>query len=456
MSEGAGHGGRLSVAQKAIYGLGDHTINFALASLAFVYPFFLTDVARLPTQWAALVLLAGRAVDAFSDPLMGRISDGVRWRAGRRRPWLLLGMLPFGAAFAALWWNAGPSFAYYASVYVLFALSSTVVAVPYLALIPEMAASYDERTSLNAWRGAWAILGALLAVAALRPLAQALGGGESPDNPAGYQQAGLLAGLFIAVFWPLIYRTTFERPGLRRPPAQRFFRSLQSLAAQANYRRLVALYLLGRIAIDLAAAMFLYYFTWWLGRPEDFELTLGLFLLSVAASMPLWNAAARRVEKRSIFLMGAASWIASQGFLFLAQPEWPRAAILAGALIGGVGYAAADMIPWSMLGEVVDEDELRSGERREGIYFGLFTFLRKLGGSAAAALALLLLGLSGYEAGADSQSEFTRQTIRVLTAVLPALFVLLAALAARRYGLSRARHAQIVREVAERAERLSR
>lgn len=445
---GAKHGG-LSAAQKAIYGLGDHTINFALASLAFVYPFFLTDVAKLPTQWAALVVLAGRAVDAFSDPLMGRISDAVRWRAGRRRPWLLLGMLPFGAAFAALWWNAGPSFAYYASVYVFFALASTVVAVPYLALIPEMAASYDERTSLNAWRGAWAILGALLAVAALRPLAQALGG-EGTDNPAGYQQAGLLAGCFIAIFWPLIHRATFERPGRRWPPAQRFFRSLQSLAAQANYRRLVALYLLGRIAIDLAAAMFLYYFTWWLGRPEDFEPTLGLFLLAVAASMPLWNAAARRVEKRSIFLMGAASWIASQSFLFLAQPDWPRAAILAGALIGGVGYAAADMIPWSMLGEVVDEDELQSGERREGIYFGLFTFLRKLGGSAAAALALLLLGLSGYQAGADSQSEFTRQTIRVLTAVLPALFVLLAALAARRYGLSRARHEQIVREVAAR------
>jgi len=101
------------------------------------------------------------------------------------------------------------------------------------------------------------------------------------------------------------------------------------------------------------------------------------------------------------------------------------------------------MIPWSMLGEVVDEDELRSGERREGLYFGLFTFLRKLGGASAVAIALFVLDLSGYVAN-QPQSQATITTIRVLTAVVPAVFVALGAWVALGYPLSRARHTEIL------------
>jgi GPH family glycoside/pentoside/hexuronide:cation symporter len=107
------------------------------------------------------------------------------------------------------------------------------------------------------------------------------------------------------------------------------------------------------------------------------------------------------------------------------------------------------MIPWSMLGEVVDEDELRSGERREGLYFGLFTFLRKLGGALAVALALAVLDLSGY-ANDQPQGEATLTTIRVLTAVVPGVFVALGAWVALGYPLTRARHDEILRELARR------
>jgi GPH family glycoside/pentoside/hexuronide:cation symporter len=208
----------------------------------------------------------------------------------------------------------------------------------------------------------------------------------------------------------------------------------------------VGLYLLGRIAIDLATVMFLYYFTYWLGRPDDFEITMGLFLVSVVVSFPFWVRISRNTDKRTIFLLGAASWIVSQVFLLAATPDWPRLAILVGASIAGVGYAAADMIPWSMLGEVVDEDELLTGERREGLYYGFFTFLRKLGGAGGVALALWVLELSGYVAG-QPQDEATLWTIRVLTAGAPGVFVLLAALVALRYPLSRRRHEEILEQL---------
>jgi Na+/melibiose symporter-like transporter len=98
---------------------------------------------------------------------------------------------------------------------------------------------------------------------------------------------------------------------------------------------------------------------------------------------------------------------------------------------------------------VVDEDELRSGERREGIYFGLFTFLRKLGGASAVALGFWALGFSGYVAN-EAQSAETVMTIRVLTAVVPGLFVALAGVVAFGYPIGRARHAEILAALSER------
>ena len=435
--------GRLSVATKAVYALGDHTINLALASMLFVYPFFLTDVAGISAALAGTIPLIGRIADAISDPLMGRLSDRSRWKAGRRRPFFLIGMVPFGVSFAALWWNTegmteADALSFYTTLYVLFSLSTTVIAVPYLAIIPEMTSTYNERTALNAWRAAGAVLGALLAAAALQPMADAFGGG-----PQGYQKAGLVAGAWMIVFWPFIHRVTFERPDRTTTPGAGLWTSIQSLLKHAAFTRLTGLYILGWIAIDLTSTMFLYYFTWWLGRPEDFKWTLGLFLGMVALSLPLWNAIARRVDKHTIFLLGAGSWIGSQALLFYADADLARGWIFLGAAIGGIGYAAADMIPWSMLGEVVDEDELNTGQRREGVYFGLFMFLRKLGGASAVALALWVLDLSGYQGMAASQTEDTLTTIRFLTAAVPAGFVVLAALVARGFPITRARHAEI-------------
>jgi sugar (glycoside-pentoside-hexuronide) transporter len=446
---GAAGAEALPTSTKLVYALGDHTVNLALSSLLFLYPWFLTDQIGMRAGLAGLVPLIGRIVDAISDPLMGRVSDATRLRAGRRRPYFLIGMIPFGVLFAALWADRSGAgewaqLGYYAGVYAVFVLAMTVLSVPYLALIPEMAASYQERTSVNAFRAAGAICGTLLAATAMRPLAELFGGG-----PRGWATVGLVLGLYLALPWPFVFRSTFERAGFRRPSQEPFFASMRSLARHPAYVKLTGLYLLGRIAIDLASTMFIYYFTYWLARPEDYGPTLGLFLLSVVAALPLWLRVSRHVDKRTIFLLGAASWVGSQLFLLAATPDWPRHWIFVGAAIGGVGYAAADMIPWSMLGEVVDEDELRTGERREGIYFGLFTFLRKLGGATAVALALGVLDLSGFVAN-QPQSQGTLATIRVLTAVVPGVFVVLGAWVALGYPLTRARHDEILAQLAAR------
>jgi sugar (glycoside-pentoside-hexuronide) transporter len=377
---------------------------------------------------------------------MGRISDLTTWRWGRRRPYFLIGMLPFGVCYAALWWDVtaetqSTRFAYYAAAYILYCLSTTVISVPYLALLPELTASYQERTSINTYRASAAILGALLAATAMRPLAEAFGG-----RAEGFAAAGIIFGIWMILPWLVVYRATWERPDFQRPARTPFFAGMKLILQHRTYMRLIGLYLLGRIAIDLATAMFMFYFTYWLGRPDDFGITMGLFLVAVVIALPIWLRISQHTDKRTIFIFGAAWWVGAQIFLILATPDWPRIAIFVGAAIAGVGYAVADVMPWSMLGDVVDEDELVSGERREGIYAGFFTFLRKLGGATGVAAALFVLDLSGYQQGAE-QSERTLWMIRILTAGVPGVFVMLAGWVALRYPLGRARHAQILEEL---------
>ena len=426
-----------------MFSLGDFTVNTVLTSLALLYfTHFLLVVVGLRPELAGAVQLIGRAIDAFADPAMGRISDRCRWRWGRRRPFFLLGAIPFGVGFALLWLPLpGASqlamFAYYTTVFVLTSLSMTVVAVPYLALQPEMALGYDARTSLNAWRNMGSILGVFAAIA-IRPIANAFGGG-----PDGFMAAAVLYGAVIAAPWFAIWAVTWERPDFQsREGHVPFLEGVKLAARHANFRSLVGLFLCGRIAMDLVAAMLILYFTLWLGRSEDFELTMGLFFVVVLASLPVWVRLAGHMEKSAVFQIGAVWWAAALAGIVFVQPDWPRWLVIGGAVIGAAGYAVMDLMPWSMLGEVVDEDDLETGERREGTYYGLFMFVRKLSGALAVWLALTLLGVLGYEADRPA-NEATLTATRWLTSVVPAAFLVLAAYLARGYQLTRARHEEI-------------
>jgi len=435
---------------KLIYGSGDHSINVALVALAMIFPFYLTEVVGMRVGLAGLVPLVGRVADAISDVVMGRISDRTTWRAGRRRPYLLLGAVPFALSFAAIW--AAPpfesdalEFAYYAGLYALTSLCMTVVAVPYQAILPELTDDYHERSSLATHRSIASILGTLFTLLVFRPLAEALGG-----DAGAWQIAGLVLAVWIVLPWWPIWRVTWERPAEARPHARLGTRAYFSLLYHnQSFRRLIGLFTLGRIAIDLPMALFLYYFTYVIGRPGDFEIVMGVFLVAVAGAMPAWLRFSWGRDKATVYRWGCVGWIFGLGCLFVNQPEWPFAFTVLATLLAGAGYSAADMIPWSMVADVADEDELVSGERREGLYVGVFMFLRKVAGAVGVAGAFLVLDVVGFRTGEVNDPSVV-WTLRTLTALVPSLFVVLSALVAGGYLLGRARHRAILDGLASR------
>ena len=438
---------RLAARTKLGFALGDHSLNVALSALSLFYLVFLTDVAGLRPALAAAVLFVGRVVDAFADPLMGRVSDRTRTRWGRRRPYFLLGALPFGASFAALWLDPtlgsqSAKFTWFAALYVGHSLVSTVIGVPYVAAQPEMTLDYQERNSLGSFRAAGSVLGTLVVAATVQPLVGALGGGAR-----GFTAAGLVLGVWLALPWLVVFRVTRERPEFQRPSSLSLLAGARTLVRHASYRRLVALYLCSRVAMDVAGAILVFYFKWWIGRPDDVSWALGLLLASSVLSLPGWLWLGRRFEKRTLFVAGTGWWLALQGLFFLAGPETPRAQILVLAALMGLGYAMADMIPWSMLGEVVDEDELTTGERREGVYGGVFSFLRKLAGASAVGLVGVALDLAGFVPAAKEQSAGAVLAIRAVTAGAPAFFLALSITIALGYGLGRREHRAILEQI---------
>jgi sugar (glycoside-pentoside-hexuronide) transporter len=434
---------------KTIFALGDHTLNLTLSALSLFYLYYLTEYVGLRPALASLVLLVGRCIDACVDPLMGRLSDQTRWRSGRRRPYFLIGAIPFGISFAALWVDYPVTsqlgkFGVYACVYLFHSLMGTVLTVPYMALLPELTLDYQERTSINTYRSVASVAGTLVAAAAFRPLAEAFGGGTT-----GYAYAGLCAAGWVVWPWVAIHRATWERPEFQRESRLGLLDGLRALAAHSAYRKLTMILLCSRIAMDVVAATFVFYFAYWLRRPGDFELTLSVMLLTVVASLPLWLWASHFRDKAQIFIIGAAWWIGVQVLLWFVTPLWPPWTMLLVAVLAGIGYAVADMMPWAMLGDVIDEDELTVGERREGLYAGSFTFLRKLGGASAVAVAGIVLDLAGF-VGGQEPAPLAVATIRALTAFTPIVFLLAAVAIAVGYPITRARHREIVSHLAAR------
>lgn len=428
---------------KAGYAMGDHAINIQLATVSLFYLFFLSEIVGLAPSLAGLVLLAGRGVDAFTDPLMGRLSDRTRWRAGRRRPYFLIGALPFGVTFVLLWSTPAIGseigiFLFYLGVYVANTLCSTMLAVPYMALLPELASGYHERTSLNTFRTVGVVLAILLSAVGMPWLVEAFGGGAQ-----GYARAGLVFGLWVALPWLVVHRVSWESGTAPGTPQTGLLESFRRLLAHRSYRLLAALFVAARIAVDLAGAMLIFYFTYWVLRPEDFSLAMALMLGGVILSLPFWMRLARTTDKQVVFIAGALWWSLMLVGIFTYDPEQPRWIVLAFAGLSGIGYGVADLIPWSMLGDVIDEDELVGGERRDGLYAGTFTFLRKLGGATGVAAGGIVLDLAGFVRGAEVQPQSALLSIRVLAALVPILFLLIASAIALRYPLGGARHAEI-------------
>ncbi len=444
---------RLPTRFKMLFSMGDLSTSIPLAILMFFQLYFLTDVARLRPDYAAWAVALPRLWDAVNDPLFGLLSDRLRTRWGRRRALLLFGAVPLGLSFILMW--LVPPFSqfglavYYAATFIVFDTAFTVVHVGYNSLTPELTSDYDERSSLNGYRMVFSIGGTLGAII----LATVLGWFIT-DSRLLFLILGVGLGLASIIPPLIVFNITHEKPSEEQPEPLSWWQSMKMTLSNQPFRLVMGLYLLSWTTASILAAMLVYFANYRLRVPEQANYFVLLAEGSAILFIPIWVWVAKKLDKRRAFIIGSLTWIVVLlGISALPADAIGLAYLL--AALSGSGIASAYVLPWSMLPDIIEHDQLQTGQRREGSYYAFASFFQKL----ATALALWAMGqalaYTGYVTPDGSgvlpvQPETAIQAIRFFTGPVPAVLLILAVLFAWQYPISREAHQATLKELVAR------
>lgn len=449
---------KLSTRTKFLYGLGDWGASAATTARNVFWFVFLTNVVGLDAGLAGTATLVGRLWDGINDPLVGMLSDRLQTRWGRRRPFLLFGSIPFAIAFILLFWvppfeNRFALTAYYSFAYLLFDTLYTIVNVPYTALTPELTEDYDERSSLTGWRVSVSIFASLVTGAFFKLLAENLfapwfGVGTEAIR-YGYLLAAFLWSLTLAVPLILLFRH-IEEPESHHADETPFnpVRMFRDVFANRPFRLGALIYLITFTTGDIILVVFVRFLVDYLRVPTGFDNLILAIVLGVAfVSMPLVVRLMHRYGKRLTYI-GSMSFMAVVLIIMSLVPPGHLNWIYVAGVLAGLGFGAVNVIPWAIVADVVEEDELRTGQRREGIYAGYLVFFRKLASAVTIFMVGQVLSWTGF-ISSTSGSTFIQQpdsalwALRFLVGVLPAVMLVLGIMVAWRYPLDKEAHEAI-------------
>ncbi|MBU2513461.1 glycoside-pentoside-hexuronide (GPH):cation symporter [bacterium] len=412
----------LRLSTKIYYLFGDIGVSTCLSAIAFFMLFFFTDVAHLDPALVGTVLLIGKLWDAVNDPLFGWISDRTQSRFGKRRVYLLFGTIPLGLSFVLLWmiptgasnalaivWLLGTFFLFYSFI--------TIVSVSYYAMTPELTRDYDERTSLTTFRMIGGSAG-YMAGAALPPLIAGL----FVTEQIGWRVMGLCLGVFTVL---CLFITAFgvridenmESPPSTMPP----IKSILSCFKNRPYNYILIQGAITGMSFMLIMSYMSFYLTYQLDMRDQIPLIMALYIGTIALFLFFWKWLADRWAKGPTYALGlfiAFGTLALSFFL----PQGRSNLIYVILLISAFGMSAQWVLPWSILPDVVEYDELMTGERREGMYYGLRGLLGKISDAVGIFVGGWVLKLFAF-VPETAQTPETLFGIRLFFGPIPALLI---------------------------------
>ena len=426
------------------------------ALLAFSLFIFLTTVAGLPPGLAGTVLLIGKIWDAVNDPIIGVLSDRTQSRWGRRHSWMLLGSIPFGLFFFLQWivppLGTQALFWYYVVVGILFNTAFTAINLPYSALTPELTQDYNERTSLTSFRFAFSIAGSILALGLGLVSSQVINNGVHQYLALG----GICALLSVLPLYWCVWGTE-ERFSAESTESIPFLEQLKIALSNRPFLYVIGIYLCSWLAFQLTANIIPLYVVSWM--QVDAYFLVALIVQAVAIVMLfVWSAVSKRVGKRAVYFMGMTLWILAQGGLFFLQPDqigW----LYVLCVMAGVGVATAYLIPWSMLPDVIELDELKTGKRREGIFYAFMVLLQKMGLALSLFLVGQVLEFAGFISSVSGEATPEQPAsallaIRVAIGPLPTVVLVIGLILAYFYPITREVHAEILLKLHEKRSKI--
>jgi glycoside/pentoside/hexuronide:cation symporter, GPH family len=443
--------GRFSAGWKLLFSAGEISISVPLAILVFFQLYFLTDVAGLRPDYAAWATIIGRLWDAVNDPWFGTISDRIQTRWGRRRAVLLFGVIPLGIGFALIW--QVPPFtplglvAYYTLVFIVFNSAFTFVRIGYYAMVPELTSDYDERISFNGYLMAYSIsgsLGAIILITLLR--------GILPDPQSLFMIVGISLGLLVILPPLLVVRMTRGIFPETVKSSLSFRDSIKTTLSNKPFWQVIGLYTMSWTTISVLAASMVYFANYYLRVPDQAIYFVLVAQGSALLFVPLWVWAAQKIDKSHAYIIGSLCLLVVLLAISCLRPDQVTLVYILAAL-AGAGIASAYVLPWSMIPDIVEYDQLHTGERREGSYYAFASFFQKLAAGVAIWAMGQAMAMASYinPTAADPlpvQPAEAVQVIRLFMGPVPAALLVIAVIFAWRYPLTRQRHKEICDQLA--------
>ena len=435
------------------YGLPMAGFSAATMTLNLYLLKYSADVLLIAPGVMGAVFMIARLWDAVTDPVAGQWSDRTATRWGRRRPWMLAAALPILITLMMVW--APPSFlngwlliAWMAIGLLLYETAATVFIVPYGALGMEITDNHHERTRLFGWRQGIGASGFLLSLAFLYAIRSAVEPREVARLLAAVGGLLLMSTILYAV-WRIPERKEYTGRG-----GENLRRALFDVWRNRHARLLFFVYAIESFAAGSIGVMVPFIMDDVLGRYDLQELLLGFYVVPQFLLIPLWIHLSKRIGKKTLWMWGMAAMVPGYGGIIWGVQGGPFLIMgLVMILASGIGIASV-VVP-SIKADIIDYDELETGERKEGIYTAAWNFIRKAGVGLAIGASGLLLQWAGYDAEAEVQSQAVRTTILVIAGGLPASGYAIGMILFSRFSFNEAEHAEVLAQLRERrGERL--
>ena len=445
---------KLAVGLKLGYGICDFGGNLFFTATAFVLMNYLTDSVGLSAALAGIALMVGRLWDAFYDPVIGFISDKTATKMGRRRPFMLGGTIPLFIAMIIMFTNpaliagAGISqttlFIYVMIVYIILCTAYSTVNIPYSSLAPELTPDYNERSSLNGYRFGFAAVGTLLGAGLALPIV-----GLAPDKNLGFVLMGIVFGTVMLVSALVTIFTVKEPAHLKPAKTTGFVKTYTEVFKNRPYLLILLTYVLHILAITVVSAIAIYYFKYILAAEGMTTYAMVILIVTAMIFIPISVALSKKVGKKLVYGAGFVIMAAMLLIIFFLGHILGVTFMLIMMFFTGIGFGFTYAMPYAIVADAIEFDYLRTGERREGAFFGVWTWGLKIG----QALAIFVMGVTleamGYAANVMPQLPTAQLGIRLFLGPISAAIFIAAAAVLYFYPITEKRYKEICKEIAE-------
>lgn len=407
---------------RMLYSLSSLGITIPSEAVAGVIAFYIVDIKNLPVTWYSTFWFFYTIYNALNNPALGFLSDRTRSRWGRRIPYILFGGLPYALAFALLFTvpfdgKSDPHglLLYFGTAIVIWEGLYTALATGYYGLLPEMFNTYEERTDVAAKMNIFQIIGLFIG-AALPPMLANLMGWSG--------MAALFAGISVIAIYAG-YPAMFERKELKTDRGFPFLQALKYTFANRSYLTAAGAQTMRFVATGTLQTGILFYLKYSLKVDPGLATVIlgGAFFVAMLSLYPWRNWVANKLDtRRTLMLANAVMILGIVPMGFSPNIYFTYAA----AVVLGIGLGGLVLLGDVIMTEVVDEDEVKTGHQRAGMYFGMIGFLITLSGLLVSSVFGLIMPAFGYDTLLDVQPASVDLGFRIFLTVPTSIGFLLA------------------------------